>query len=314
MIPINSVLIALAGQGKTRGTVAINKIELCTNQSIASIIPDKNKLDYQFLYFYLESKYEYLRRLSSSDGGRGGLNLKLIKSVKINIPSINEQKRISSLISLLEVKITLMEKNIYNRMLIKKYYINQFYKNDFNLCPLKNYIKQINEKNKNKENFDVLSINNKKGFIKQKDQFGEHEVASSDKHNYKIINNGNFAYNPSRINVGSIAKLEEFENGIISPMYVMFDIKNNELTSNYLKYYFESETFKYHMLKRLEGSVRQTLSFKALANIPLNIPDRESQEKISNFLFMNEKSIKIYKEKLELNKNYKKTLLSKMFC
>lgn len=112
MIPINSVLIALAGQGKTRGTVAINKIELCTNQSIASIIPDVNKLYYQFLYYSLESKYEHLRRLSSSDGGRGGLNLKLIKSVKINVPSLEEQKRISSIITVLEDKITLMERNI----------------------------------------------------------------------------------------------------------------------------------------------------------------------------------------------------------
>ncbi|URN49660.1 restriction endonuclease subunit S [Methanobrevibacter sp. TLL-48-HuF1] len=98
LVPKNSVLIALAGQGKTRGTVAINKIELCTNQSIASIIPNDN-LYYKFLFYYLESKYDYLRALSSSDGGRGGLNLKLIRSIPIQIPSVDEQKVISNFIN-----------------------------------------------------------------------------------------------------------------------------------------------------------------------------------------------------------------------
>lgn len=138
-----------------------------------------------------------------------------------------------------------------------------------------NFIKQLSRKNKEKGEYEVLSINNKKGFVKQKEQIGKHEVASSDKHNYKIILNGNYAYNPARINVGSIARLEEFDNGIISPMYIMFDIKNKELTSDYFKFYLDSETFKYNMLKRLEGSVRQTLSFDALKNIPIPLPNYE---------------------------------------
>lgn len=103
IVPTNSVLIALAGQGKTRGTVAINKIELCTNQSIASIIPNE-MLNYKYLFYYLESKYEYLRALSSSDGGRGGLNLKLIRSIPIQVPSIKEQENISNFINEIDKK------------------------------------------------------------------------------------------------------------------------------------------------------------------------------------------------------------------
>ena len=106
IVPTNSVLIALAGQGKTRGTVAINKIELCTNQSIASIIPNE-MLNYKYLFYYLESKYEYLRTLSSSDGGRGGLNLKLIRSIPIQVPSIKEQENISNFINEIDKKILL---------------------------------------------------------------------------------------------------------------------------------------------------------------------------------------------------------------
>ena len=126
LVPENSVLIALAGQGKTRGTVAINKIELCTNQSIASIIPN-NKLYYKFLFYYLESKYNYLRALSSSDGGRGGLNLKLIRSIPIKIASFDEQKKISDFIELIDKKITILKDKHKFYQDFKKYLMQQIF-------------------------------------------------------------------------------------------------------------------------------------------------------------------------------------------
>ena len=73
----------------------------------------------------------------------------------------------------------------------------------------------------------VLSVSNKKGFISQQEQFDGHQVASKDVTNYKVVNKGDYAYNPSRINVGSIARLDDFEKGIVSPMYVIFRLKNN---------------------------------------------------------------------------------------
>ena len=73
----NSILIALAGQGKTRGTVAINEVELTTNQSIAAIELD-NSLNTEFVFQNLDSRYDELRKESSGDGTRGGLNKKII--------------------------------------------------------------------------------------------------------------------------------------------------------------------------------------------------------------------------------------------
>lgn len=99
IIPKQCVLIGLAGQGKTRGTAAINYIELCTNQSIASIHPNKDVFVSEFLYYKIDSMYEYLRKLSAGDGGRGGLNLQLIKSIKISLPSLFEQQKIADTLS-----------------------------------------------------------------------------------------------------------------------------------------------------------------------------------------------------------------------
>jgi type I restriction enzyme, S subunit len=96
LIPPKCVLIGLAGQGKTRGTAAINYIELCTNQSIASIHPNKDVFDSEFLYQKVDSMYDKLRYLSAGDGGRGGLNLQIIKDIEIVFPAINEQQKIAS--------------------------------------------------------------------------------------------------------------------------------------------------------------------------------------------------------------------------
>jgi len=95
-IPENSVLIALAGQGKTRGTVAINNIRLTTNQSIAAITFNSN-FDTNFVFSNLESRYEELRSISSADGSRGGLNKQLISNVEIPFTTINEQIAVGAL-------------------------------------------------------------------------------------------------------------------------------------------------------------------------------------------------------------------------
>ena len=93
LIPKESVIVALAGQGKTRGTVAMNMIPLCTNQSLCSLICG-NRINPYFLYYYLQTQYENLRYISSGDGNRGGLNLKMLSSYMIPIPSLEEQQRI----------------------------------------------------------------------------------------------------------------------------------------------------------------------------------------------------------------------------
>lgn len=64
----------------------------------------------------------------------------------------------------------------------------------------------------------MLSVSNKQGFINQSEQFEDRIVASDDTSNYKVVKKDDFAYNPARINVGSIARLTSFEIGIVSPM------------------------------------------------------------------------------------------------
>ena len=118
-VPSNSVLIGLAGQGKTRGTVAISRIELCTNQSIAAIFPSQHHIS-EYLYYNLENRYDELRGLSTGDGGRGGLNLSIIRNVHLPMPSITEQRAIADVISNIDSTIEALEDQLSKTQQLKQ--------------------------------------------------------------------------------------------------------------------------------------------------------------------------------------------------
>ena len=118
LVPERCVLVALAGQGKTRGMVGINEISLCTNQSLATIIPEK--VDYKYLYHFLDSKYLDLRKISSGDGTRGGLNLDIISNYVIYLPSLPEQQVIAKVLSAADKEIELLQKSIEQEKQKKK--------------------------------------------------------------------------------------------------------------------------------------------------------------------------------------------------
>ncbi len=108
MLPANCVLIGLAGQGRTRGTVAVNLVPLCTNQSIAAIFPNAS-FSPRFLYYNLDSRYDELRELSAGEGGRGGLNLTIIRRVALPFPSFEEQTAIAAILSDMDEEIAALD-------------------------------------------------------------------------------------------------------------------------------------------------------------------------------------------------------------
>lgn len=102
MVPEGSVVIALAGQGKTRGTVAILRTSVCTNQSLAALVPNPDIVSGEYLYYYLKTQYSKLREVSSGDGTRGGLNLKMLRSYKVIVPSLKTQTQIVAILDRFE--------------------------------------------------------------------------------------------------------------------------------------------------------------------------------------------------------------------
>lgn len=228
-------------------------------------------------------------------------------------PDKKEQLKISRLLDLLDKRIATQNKIIEDLKKLKSAIIEKEYthKTKSN-SHIGDFIEQTSKRNKNRAIQNVLSVSNRQGFIQQSEQFENRSVASDDTSSYKIVKKNNFAFNPARINVGSIARLTTFDRGIVSPMYICFRTKDT-LFPEYLDYYFETKQFFTEIQKRLEGSVRQCLSFEGLCNIPLCIPTIEVQQQVGKQLSTLVQEIKLEIDFLELLQRQKKFLLHQMF-
>jgi len=113
MVPIHTVVMALAGQGKTRGTVAVTEIELCTNQSLCAIVTNESVLS-DYLYHNLKNRYEEIRGMCAIAEGRGGLNLKIVGSIPVVVPTIEEQKNFISFAKNCDASVSEMNQAITN--------------------------------------------------------------------------------------------------------------------------------------------------------------------------------------------------------
>lgn len=325
LIPKNSVLIGLAGQGKTRGTVAINKVVLTSNQSVAHF---KNITeDYQFVYFSLFKDYERLRRLSTGDGGRGGLNLSILGAYKIAFPEITEQLKISKLLVNLDQKINLLTKKkealeTYKKGLMQKIFSQElrFKREDGTDYPdwvstkIGNHTFKVSEKNKNSESLPIYSITNKGGFVPQSEQF--EGVDSSERgydiSMYKIVGKNTFAYNPARINVGSFGYSANLDRVQISSLYVCFKVKPN-LSPIYLLQFMSSFKFNKSVLRNVEGGVRQYLFYDNFKNIRIPLPSLNEQEKIVQALNLLDENLASLENAINKTQEFKKGLLQQMF-
>ena len=108
LYPINTISIAMYGEGKTRGNVSILKKEMTTNQACCNIIIDKNKADYKYVYYFIKSHYKTLRGLSS--GVRKNLNVDIIKNFPFNNIDLKNQRKMGSILYVLDKKIQLNNK------------------------------------------------------------------------------------------------------------------------------------------------------------------------------------------------------------
>ena len=236
-----------------------------------------------------------------------------MKTYALSLPSQAEQAKIATLLRLIDERISTQNKIIEDLKKLKRAISEKVYSHKSPVCShIGDFIEQTSKRNKNQAISNVLSVSNSQGFIQQSEQFENRNIASDDTSNYKIVERNDFAFNPARINVGSIARLTTFEVGIVSPMYICFHVKDSILPE-YIDFYFETKLFFTEIQKRLEGSVRQCLSYEGLCSIPLNVPAIEKQLKIGKQLSTIVQKIKLEADLLGLLQRQKNYLLRQMF-
>lgn len=253
------------------------------------------------------------------------INLGEIGECVVAFPSLPEQEKISSFLGSVDEWINNVKKQKkviekYKKGMMQKIFSQEvrFKDGDGKNFPnweekkLGEYLILSQKKNKNSEISLVLSVSNKKGFIAQTEQFEDYRVASREVLNYRIVEKGDFAYNPSRINVGSIACLKNFDTGIVSPMYVVFKLKDN-LDEGFFENILKTHYFNYLIKIGCSGSVRDTLNFEDMARFKLQFPNIKEQQKIANFLTSLDKVIEAKQQQITLAEDWKKGLMQGLF-
>ena len=168
---------------------------------------------------------------------------------------------------------------------------------------------------RNKEDLDLepYAITNEHGFIRQRDahdDFGY--MKDTDRKAYNIVQPNSFAYNPARINVGSIGYYKGVENVIVSSLYEVFQT-DNYVNDRFLWHWLKSDEFPRWIEKLQEGSVRLYFYYDKLCECQLYMPSLEEQEKIASFLDDLDNLITLHQRKCEETKTLKKYMLQKMF-
>ena len=254
----------------------------------------------------------------SAGSGVPTLNRNDIHAQTIPLPPLDEQEKIAEILSTWDEAINLTINLIENKKRFKKALMQILltakirfpeFKDEWKETKLGKCLKEKSDRNT--KNIDlVLSVTNKFGFVTQVEYFDK-SVASDNMTNYKIVKKGNFAYNPSRINIGSIALLESYEIGILSPMYVVFEcLKNSD--NRFLKFWFQSHNFIGNLYKYLAGSVRKSLNFKDMKTISIKLPNLNEQQKIAEVLAACDDEINLLNLKLENLKKQKQDLMQKL--
>ena len=174
---------------------------------------------------------------------------------------------------------------------------------------LGDYIREYSVRNKSEEDIPVYSVTNTQGFCQ--DCFGK-EVASKDKSTYKIVPRGHFAYNPSRINVGSVDWQRYEDSVIVSPLYNVFSV-TPELDQQYLFYYLKSDFALQRIKAVARGSVRDNLRLEMLYEFPIRIPSISEQKDIAGKLDKVKQILALREQELSSLDNVIKARFVEMF-
>ena len=299
------------------GSIAkYNGNEPCMISSLYVCFTADKRLDNEWLIQLLKTpKMNFYYNINGEGGVRVYLFYPNFARIKTAFPSLQEQQKISSFLSLLDERIATQIKIIEDLKKLKSAIthlhfdaaIDKYYSAYIGDC-----IEQVSQRNKDGKVKEVLSVSNKNGFVNQSEQFEDREIASEDTSNYKVVHTNDFAYNPARINVGSVARLHNYACGIVSPMYICFHTKPM-LLPEYFEHIFSTSYFRHEMHKRLEGSVRLCLTYDSLCNIKIALPSIDEQKQFVSQISAIISKIINEDRLLTLYQTLKRYLLSQVF-
>ena len=246
----------------------------------------------------------------------------------IPLPHIDEQRKIGELLTCLDHLITLHQRKFEKLTNVKKSMLEKMFPQNGSSYPeirfkgftdpweqrkFSNITFPAGEKNKDNLPLESYSITNEHGFVPQDEKFENGgTMREADKRMYYIVSPNSFAYNPARINVGSIGYQNVGKNVIVSSLYEVFKT-SEDVDDRLLWHWFKSPDFQKLIMQLQEGGVRLYFYYDKLCMGEVSLPSLEEQRKIGKLLDTLDNLITLHQRELEKLQNIKKSMLEKMF-
>ena len=305
-----TILVSING---TIGNVAKYNNEPCILGKSACYINVIKEVDKEFIYYILTSA-NFKRNITNEATGTTikNVSLKQMREYKFNIPcNLADQRRIASILSSLDRKIELNNKinadlEEMAQAIFKNWFVDfepfkngKFVDSELGMIPegwkvgtLGDITKNKSAKVKERNDVKVLSPVTTGELVLSEEYFTK-QVFSSSIAKYKIVNKGDFAYNPARVNIGSLGRNEFDFDGCVSPVYVVFSVLDGY--ENYFDLFRKTDFFKDSVASLAIGGVRQSLSYDDLSSIEVIIPSENAVEEFNNLYNQMKKTIKANK-------------------
>ena len=298
-------------------------------------VKDDAFLSYKYLYHYLKAPFLMKYVTANATGGTiKHLNQSILVDFPIPITGKQEQDRIAKLLDSLESIITLHQRKLNNLKLKKKALLQKLFPKNGERYPelrfpgftdaweqrkLSQITVRVTRKNGNQSDLP-LTISAQDGLVDQRKYFNR-QVASRDMTNYYLIKKGEFAYNKSYSEgypFGAVKRLDYYDIGALSTLYILFEITDKNISSDFLVSYYMTHLWYKEVSKRAAEGARNhgllNISTEDFFNSELNIPNSiEEQVKIGNLIKQFDKFITLHQRKLDHLQLQKKALLQQMF-
>lgn len=314
IVPKGTLLMAMYGQGKTRGQVAILDIDATINQACAAFNLKENEVSTQYLFQYFLFNYDNIRNLSN-DGGQKNLSAEIIKKIPLDLPPLEEQKKIATTLSVWDSAIEKMEKFIdakesQKKSLITKLIVFSDDKNISELTKIKlsDIFDEVCEKNRPDE--DVLTIIQGVGTVLRTDSGREIIYDKNSLSNYKYVKKGDFIIHLRSFESGlEVAN----QDGIVSPAYIILRPKIKVSTVYLYSLLHTNEFINRTIAPAVEGARDgRSVKYDVLKNQTITLPNLSEQQSVARLLLKADEELSLLKQQLENYKKQKQGLMQKL--
>ena len=295
------------------------------NQRVGRVNANQNTSRVFILYVLVDSLKKIEHKTSSTTVKH--LSHKDVEKIKASLPSLAEQKKIAALLSLIDERIEVQNAIIKEREAQKAALLRRLFDRTLRFPEFTDEWKEVKlgevaeriKKRNTGHITRVLTISAQYGLVEQEDFFSK-RVSSVDLSNYFLVEKGEFAYNKSYSRGypwGTIKRLDQYDSGVLSPLYIGFRLKDDGIDSDYLQQYFEgSQWHKKISLIAMEGARNHGLlniTIQDFFNLPLRLPSLPEQKKIAALLSAIDERLDVERAYAEQLRQQKAYLLRQMF-